>query len=159
VVSEGSLRDEVQAPFTYAGERERLRTVAYARDDVALGLEVDLMDWTLKRRWDETGPIGWPMLEAPVVQQTRTGRVTVGNAELSCGEAPAWLLALPATGRYVAAYHGNEVAPLTLRLPEGGVEIPAMGMGTVVWDNGRVVVDAVDVQGNVRVTGGERVDA
>jgi hypothetical protein len=158
VVSEGSLRDEVQVPFTYAGERERLRTIAYAREGAALGLEVDLMAWALKRRWTEAGPLGWPMLEAPIVRQTRTGRVAVGDATLTCGEAPAWLLALAETGRYVAAYHGRDAAPLTLRVPEGRVEIPAMGMGTVVWDNGQIIVDAIGVQGDVRITGGELVD-
>jgi len=27
-----------------------------------LGIEVDVMAWTLKRRWTEAGAIGWPML-------------------------------------------------------------------------------------------------
>jgi hypothetical protein len=156
-VAEGSLQDDVQAPFTYAGERERLRTVEYTRDGATLGLEVDLMAWDLKRRWTEDGPMGWPMLDAPVARQTRTGRVVRGGAELDCGAAPAWLVASPETGRYVAAYHGLEPAPLTLQVPGGRVEVPAMGMGTVVWDNGRVIVDAIGVRGAVDVTGGELV--
>ncbi len=147
LVARGTLKDVAAAPFTYAGERERVWTVEYSRDAQTLGLEVDLMAWKLKRRWIKDGDLGWPMLDSPVAQETRTGRVKVGDATLTCGEEAAWLFASPATGRWVAAYHGLQPAPLTLTVPDGSVEIATMGTGTVVWDNGEVTVEAVGLDG------------
>jgi hypothetical protein len=185
VVARGRLRDDVAPPFTYAGEGERPWIVEYRRDGQALGIEVDLMEWRLKRRWTggpstssgsenagaepveaSHGPstgsgceLGWPMLESPVARQNATGRVEIGNpstgsghAILECGQGPAWLFASPATGRYIAGYHGQQPAPLTLTVPGGRVEIAGMGVGTVVWDNGRVAVEAVGVRGEPAIT-------
>ena len=126
-VASGRLRDEVAPPFTYAGEGERPWMVEYRRDGQALGIEVDLMEWRLKRRWIERGEVGWPMLESPIARQNATGRVEVGDAILECGQGPAWLFASPATGRYVAGYHGHQPAPLTLTVPGGRVEIAGNG--------------------------------
>ena len=95
-----------QPPYVYAGEGERLWTVEYARDGQALGIEVDLMAWTLKRRWTEAGDLGWPMLESPVARQARGGKVTVGDATLECGPEAGWLFACPERERWVAGYHG-----------------------------------------------------
>ena len=137
-IAAGDLRDVTAPPFTYYGEGERLWTVEYRRDGQTLGIEVDLMEWRLKRRWTEAGEPGWPMLASPMARQTASGRVEVGDAVLECGPGPAWLFASPATGRYVAGYHGARPAALTLTVPGGRVEIPEMGIGTVVWDNGQV---------------------
>lgn len=130
------------------------RTVAYARADRSLGLEADLKRWSILRRWNDGSDLGTPMLESPVARQNRDGRVEVADAALTCGNAAGWLFAPPETGVYVAAYHGTEPAPLTLTVPDGKVEIDAMGTGTVVWDNGTVTVDAIGVAGTPRVTGG-----
>jgi hypothetical protein len=78
-----------------------------------------------------------------MAHQSRTGHIEVGGAVLDCGAESAWLFASPTTGRYIAAYHGLTPAPLTLTTPGGTVEIPAMGTGVVVWDNGEVTVEAV----------------
>jgi hypothetical protein len=56
--------------------------------------------------------------------------------------------------RTVAAYHGPEAAPLTLKGPEGSVEIEALGTGMVIWDNGKVTVEGLNLKGTPRVTGG-----
>jgi hypothetical protein len=146
VVASGALRDVTASPFTYPAAGERLWTVEYARSGQRLGIEVDLMAWALKRRWTDRGDLGWPMLESPVARETRTGQVTVGGATLTCGPEAAWLFASPATGRWVAAYHGLQPAPLTLTVPGETIEIAAMGTGTVVWDNGEVTVEAVGLQ-------------
>ena len=146
VVASGELHDVTAPAYTYDGEGERPWTVEYRRDGQALGIEVDLMEWRLKRRWTERGELGWPMLESPVARQNATGRVEVGDACLECGQGPAWLFASPATGRYVAGYHGQQPAPLTLTVPGGRVEMPEMGIGTVVWDNGQVTVEAIGLE-------------
>jgi hypothetical protein len=143
VVASGALLDKTEVPFTYAAAGERLWTVEYSRDGQTLGIEVDLMAWALKRRWTQDGEPGWTMLESPVARQSRTGHIEVGGATLDCGAESAWLFASPATGHYVAAYHGLTPAPLTLTVPGETVEIAAMGMGVVVWDNGDVVVEAI----------------
>jgi len=147
VVAGGKIKDVTAPPFTYQAENERLWTVEYARDGQTLGIEVDLMAWAIKRRWTHAGDLGWPMLQSPVAQETRTGHIALGGATLTCGQEAAWLFASPATGRWVAAYHGLQPAPLTLTVPDGSVEVAAMGTGTLVWDNGEVTVEAVGLQG------------
>ncbi|UCC44930.1 MAG: hypothetical protein JSU65_03125, partial [Candidatus Zixiibacteriota bacterium] len=155
VVASGKLTDVTEAPFTYAGEGERLWTVEYSRNDKTLGIEVDLIKWDLKRRWNEEGPIGWPMLESPIARETRTGQVTVGDAKLQYGKEAGWLFGAPETKRWAAGYHGLTSAPLTLTVPGGKVEIDGITAGTVFWDNGKVTVDAIGLQGKPRVTGGQ----
>ena len=150
-VASGVVVDKTEPPFTYAAVGERLWTVEYSRDGQTLGIEVDLMAWALKRRWTQTGELGWPQLESPLARQSRTGHIEVGGATLDCGKDSAWLFASPATGRYVAAYHGLLPAPLTLITPGGTVQVPEMGVGIVVWNNGVVTVDAVGVSGEALV--------
>ncbi|MBT3605388.1 MAG: hypothetical protein HN521_20175, partial [Candidatus Latescibacteria bacterium] len=65
-----------------------------------------------------------------------------------------WLFAPPGTGKYIAAYHGLKPAPLKLTVPNGSIEISAMGTGTVVWNNGEVTIDAIDLEGEPIVIGG-----
>jgi hypothetical protein len=153
-VKNGILMDETAPPFTYAGEADRSWKVEYSRDERALGIEVDLMKWQLVRRWTDKGSLNWPMLESPVARQSSMGRVEIGSAVLTCGSEAGWLFASPETGRYVAAYHGLRPAPLTLTVPGGSVQVPMMGTGTVLWDNGKVMVDAVDLSGDITVSGG-----
>ncbi len=154
VVASGTVRDEAAAPFTTDFASERPWTVEYERDGERLGIEVDLMAWALKRRWTQAGELGWPMLDAPSASQTNTGEVSVGDAVLNCGEAAGWLYASPTGQRWVAGYHGPESAPLKLTVPAGTVEIESMSTGTVVWDNGVVTVEAVDLAGTPHVIGG-----
>lgn len=145
-VASGALEDVTAPPFTYRGEKERLWTVEYARDEQTLSIEIDLMAWALKRRWTQAGDLGWPMLQSPVAQESKSGHIALGGATLTCGPEAAWLFASPATGRWVAAYHGLQPAPLILTVPDGSVEIAAMGTGTLIWDNGQVTVEAVGLQ-------------
>jgi hypothetical protein len=158
VVAGGKLTDVTAAPFTYSGTGERLWTVEYSRDGQTLGIEADLMKWKLKRRWNELGEIGWPMLESPVARETRTGQVAIGDAKLQCGNEAGWLFASPATKRWVVGYAGLTPAPLTLVVPGGQVKIDAIQLGTIVWDNGRVTVDAIGVKGTPQVSGGQLAD-
>ena len=153
-VAAGKLKDEAQKPITYESGVERLWQVEYTRDGQSLGLEIDLMEWKLKRRWTQAGDLGWPMLESPIVRQTRTGHVQVGEAKLTCGQDAAWLFSNPQTKRWVAAYHGSRSAPLCLTIPDGKVKIDGMAAGTVVWDNGFVTVEAIDLKGEPQVTNG-----
>lgn len=142
-VAAGTLNDEADPPVTsYHDNTERLWTVEYDRDGQILGIQIDLINWTLKRRWNADADLGWPLMESPIARQTDTGRVEVGGAVVECGAAPAWLFALPERGGYVAGYHGDP-APFTLRTPEGSVSLDTMGTGTVSWCDGKVTVDAI----------------
>ena len=129
-------------------------SLGYTREGRALGLDLDLTKWKLKRRWTGSGDLGFPMLESSIARQNCDGHVEVGDATLTCGKEAGWLFAPPGTGRYVAAYHGLKPAPLKLTVPNGSVEISAMGTGTVVWDNGEVTIDAVNLEGKPIVIGG-----
>ncbi|MAS38064.1 MAG: hypothetical protein CL610_28975 [Anaerolineaceae bacterium] len=154
VVAGGILQDDTDAPFVNDGIRERRWTVSYSRDGQTLGIEIDLMTWRLKQRWTQAGEQGWPMLEAPTARQNRTGIVSVDEATLRCGEAAGWVYANPDAGRWVAGYHGPNPAPLHLTVPGGSVQIESLSTGTVVWDNGVVTVDALDMAGTPQVNGG-----
>ncbi len=65
--------------------------------------------------------------------------------------APAWLFACAESGRFAAGYTGSQPVALSLTLPNGRVEVPGMAVGTVVWDQGKVSVDAVDLQGEPQI--------
>jgi hypothetical protein len=157
-VAQGQLLDVAQAPFVYAGDRERLWTAAYSRDGQVLGLEADLMEWKLKRRWNESGAQEWPMLESPVAVQSRSGSIQVGEAMLTWGRdgeerEAAWLFASPQTQRWVAGYHGLKPVPLRLTLPQGTLEVEQMGAGLVEWKSGKVKIEAVNLVGEPHVHG------
>jgi hypothetical protein len=144
-VAAGTLVDRAETPYVYAGEGERLWTVEYARDGRVLGIEVDLMEWRLKRRWTQDGELGWPMLESPVARQARGGQVEVGRARLECGPEAGWLYACPERDLWVAGYHGLAPAPLKLALPQAEIEVAAMGTGTICWQDGKTTIDAVGI--------------
>jgi hypothetical protein len=115
VVAAGLFREEIGAAFTYAGAGERRYAVAYCQDGQELGIEIDLMQWRLVKRWNHNGELGWPMLESEAARQTQSGRVQVGNVTLSCDHGPIWLYA--ANGRQAAGYLGLEPATPTLLTP------------------------------------------
>ena len=142
-VARGILRDDVEPPATsYHDDKERGWVVEYSRNGERLGIEIDLIGWKLKRRWNTDGELGWPLLESPIARQSATGRVDVGDATVTCGEEPAWLFALPDRRFYIAGYHG-EPAPFRLRTPRGSVALETMGSGVVTWSDGDVTVDAI----------------
>jgi hypothetical protein len=149
-VASGEIMDDAAPPFVYAGERERLWTVAYRREGRELGLEVDLMAWRLKRRWTHEGELGWPMLASPIAGGTRDGQVTVGDVTLQCGPEAGWLLVNPQAERWVAGYQGLQPAPLRVMSPAGGVALDGLATGVVVWDQGEVTVEGIGIQGEVR---------
>jgi len=153
-VAVGKLKDKAAKPRPRKPGKERPWTVAYSRDGQTLGIEVDLAGWRLKRRWNDDGPLGCPMLESPAARQTGSGEVAVGGAVLRCGEHPAWLFADPDSRTWAAGYHGPP-APLMLTVPGGEVRLGAMGSGTVVWEDGAVTVEAVGLEGAPRVEGGQ----
>ena len=142
-VASGALIDEAAPPATYTTGSERTLRVEYARDDRILGIEVDLYEWSLKRRWTQDGPLDWTMHESPYARQSASGQVCVGGATLTCDKGPIWLCACPGGKRYVAAYSGIEMTSLRLEVPGDVVELAEMGAGTVIWDEGQVKIEAI----------------
>lgn len=156
-VAAGAMKDEAGPALSYDAAGKRLWQVEYARDNRKLGIEVDLYQWTLERRWTQNGDMDWPLLDCEVARETNNGRVEVAGAILEAGtgpDSPAWLFASPEKQIWVAGYLGTKPAPLKLILPAGSVSIEAMGTGTVVWENGTVKVDAIDITGAPTVIGG-----
>ena len=142
-VASGTLLDEAAPPATYTAGDERVLRVEYARDDRVLGIEVDLYEWSLKRRWTQDGPLSWPMHESPYARQSASGEVSAGGATLTCDKGPIWLCACPGGKKYIAAYSGPEMASLRLEVPGDVVEWAEIGAGIVVWDEGEVTVEAI----------------
>ena len=73
------------------------------------------------------------MLDSPFAREAHDGRVTLGDATLTCEDGPAWLARLPHGGGYVAGYTGSTPTTLVLTAPEGRVEVQKLGPGVVVW--------------------------
>ena len=155
VVASGEIDVTVTPPFTTNFISERPLIVSYARDAQTLGIEIDLMGWILKNRWTQTGFLDFPMLDSPIALETRSGMISLGDAILTCGEGAGWLYANPEVKRWVVGYHGTEPKPLTLTVPDGTVELDAIGTGTIIWDNGLVTIEATAMQGSPRITGGK----
>jgi len=152
-VDAGALKDECAPRKTYTASGQRPWTIEYARDGRTLGIEADLYEWRLLRRWTHAGDMDWPRFESPVARETVTGGLDLNGARLACGKDAAWLVAVPQDNLYVAGYMGTEPAPLTLEVPGGRVALDAMGMGTVVWHNGHVYIDAVSIAGTPAAEG------
>lgn len=146
-IDSGTFTDETAPAFVYGGQGTRDWKLGYTRGDVSLGMDVDLMAFKLKRRWDQEGDMGWPMLESPVARANRSGLVEVGGATLRVTKGqPAWLYANPGQDIFVAGYNGLEPSRIELALPGDRDQIvrEAMGMGVIVREHGKVIVDAVD---------------
>jgi hypothetical protein len=155
-VASGELQDEAEAPFVYAGDRPRRWQVSYQRNGEEMGIEVDLMEWKLLRRWTQMGELGYPMLESPLARQDDSGEIRLGEAALRWGEPgkphpPAWLYASPARQRWAAGIFSLQPAPLTLETPEGVVNLEEIACGAVLWENGQVSVVADTPQSMPRV--------
>ncbi|HRW07879.1 MAG TPA: hypothetical protein P5121_22410 [Caldilineaceae bacterium] len=67
VVNGGTFVEHLDAPYTYPAAGERRYVVSYQRDDQEIGIDIDLMQWQLKRRWTAEGDLGWPTLATDFV--------------------------------------------------------------------------------------------
>ena len=149
----GVMREELDELRTFDGANQRKWSISYSRDGRTLGIEIDLMRWQILRRWADGEALSFPMLRSSIARQDRSGEIALGNARLSCGESPAWLLAIPAAELWVGAYHGPEAAEFMLELPDGQVRIEKLEAGAVVWDKGQVTIDAIGLRGAPEITG------
>ena len=156
-VAEGEIVDTCEAPFTYDEGDERIWKVAYRRDRLEVGMEVDLMRWKLKRRWNDRGKDTFPTLDSPFARGSRTGFVEIGPAALACGKQSAWLFAARKKRYWVVGYHGTTPEPLRLEVPDGDVEIKGFAAGTIIWDDGKITIEAAQVKGKPQIQGGELV--
>ncbi len=141
-IAEGEWEEHLDPRFTYAGEGERRYRVVYRRGEEELGIEIDLMQWRLLRRWSQAGELGWPALAAPFAGQALRGPLRVGEATVACERGPLWLVALPQADLYVAGYLGLEAADLTLTTPHGTTRVLGMEAGVVRVEQGVVSIDA-----------------
>jgi hypothetical protein len=145
LVASGILQDQAAAPFVYAGDRPRAWRVSYQRAGQELGLEIDLMEWSLRRRWTQVGESGFPMLESPLARQDDSGEIRLGSATLRWGEpgkpaAPAWLYAAPEKRRWVAGITSALPTAITLETPEGKVEVGRIACGIITWEDGKASI-------------------
>ncbi|MCY4019679.1 MAG: hypothetical protein OXG39_09740 [Chloroflexi bacterium] len=149
----GQLSEELEDARTFDGVSPRQWSLAYSRDDLALGIDVDLMRWRIQRRWAGGAKLGCPMLDSPVARESRSGLIELGNARLACGRDAAWLVAIPEADLWVGAFHGPEAAALTLDIAENQVHLETLQAGMVLWDKGHVTIDALGLQAEPHVVG------
>ena len=152
IVASGHVTDTIDEPFTYAGDRPRVRTLAYEREGKSFGMKVDVMAWQQLSRWIGDTELGMPMLESPYARQNREGYVAVADASLTCAAAPAWLAAFPEKGIWAAGVHNQTPCELTLETSAGRVHVAQFAMGTIEWVDGQVSINALVAEG-IKVTG------
>ena len=151
------ITETLEDALTFDGDNQRNWSLSYSDGARNLGIEIDLMRWRIQRRWVDGDTLGFPMLASPIAVQDRSGEIILGAARLRCAPAPAWLLAIPEAELWVGAYHGPQASTLSLDLPKGRVDIESLEAGIVVWDRGRVSVDALGLAAEPTVAGANSV--
>ena len=147
-VASGTFRNEVSSRFTsYNDNAEQPWIVEYQREQKKVGMKINLLNWAMQQRWNNQGSLGWPAFDSPYSQQNAKGSMAAAGATLKCGKSPAWLCGNPTAHLWIVGYYGKP-APVKLATPDGTVKIPQMGSGILVWDNGSVHLEALDVKGN-----------
>lgn len=158
-IAKGEFDIDVTAPFTTDFMTPRSMSIQYTRDTHRLGLTIDLMQWSILKRWTQLGKLGFPMLESPIAKSTCEGKINLNGATLICPARACWLYTNPEASRWVVGVHTQEPIPLELSLPNGSLMIDAIGTGIIVWDKGQVKIEANDLQGIPQINGGEWVPA
>lgn len=156
-VASGRLFERCDPPATYDKGAKRVWRLGYERDHLSFGLEVDLMTWTLKRRWTHDGEASWPMLESAIARQSKKGKIAVMGGDLRCGKQAAWVYGCKKRRLWAAGYHGATPKPVTLETPQGSVSLKGMATGTIVWDRRHVTIEATEIKGKPKIDGGELV--
>ncbi len=136
------ITETIAGPFTGIGDQPRPWRIDYQRGEDQLGMELDLMSWTVRERWSENGPVELPQLSAPFAAQSRGGVVQVGGARLEAPGRDAWVVALDDAESWFGGVYRREPGPVTLTTPRGTVSIASMGSGVVRWRDGEVRVMA-----------------
>ncbi|MCY3833140.1 MAG: hypothetical protein OXG85_08980 [Chloroflexi bacterium] len=155
--ADGRIVEELDEARTFDGENSRAWSVSYNDEMGSLGIAVDLMRWEILRRWADGEDLGYPMLSSPRALQSRSGIIELGKARLRCGHNAAWLVGVPEAELWVGAYHGPAASPFRLDVPDGAVHIERLEAGIVVWDKGRVTVEALGLSAPPRVSGASEV--
>jgi hypothetical protein len=156
-VSSVTITDTSDAPFVADGSRERIWSVEATRGSEKVGIEVDLLTWSLKRRWTESGDLAYPMLESAYAVQETDGHLRLGHATVEADKGPIWLVALERTKEWIVGYHGPAPTSIALTVPGGKIEVPQMTAGTIHWKDGQVTVDAAGMAGSPSIVGGTLV--
>ena len=155
VVARGLLIENFDDPITYNGENERLWSVEYRRDNETLGIELDMMQFEIKRMWTHCASDMLPMLDSPIAIQALDGDVKINDSILKCeGEGTRWLVSLPDEHTWIAAFHGPDPSSLILEIPEGRIEIDKLTRGLVTWENGQIQIEATGLEGTPKIVGG-----
>ena len=118
-------------------------------------MKVDLFDWFRPaERWTRTGEIPMPMLESRYAKQSKSGKIKIDDVELNFSEGnAAWLYVSPDGEKIAAAYHGPTPSPLNLVHPDFSVDLSSLECGMVVWEDGRVSIDAIALEGKPGIKG------
>ena len=156
-VASGEVVDEADPRSTYSGSETRKWRVSYSREGRTLGMEVDLFDWSKPaRRWTRKGNFNWPMLESKFALQNRKGKIDINGNILTCSAQPAWLYASPDGRTVVASYHGPGPSSVQLKTAGGGeLNIKSLKGGLIVWQDDKVTIEAIGLQGQPEIKKGK----
>ena len=143
VVSKGELSDEVEdAVDRFSRNQERKWRVAYNRDGKELGIEVDLIHWKLLSRWNNVGPLKYPLLESRNSVQRMGGDFSVGAAKVGPCRGSVWLYGNDEARLWVLGGYSDEGTKLAIETPTVSVTVSDFRFGQVLIQGDRVSLDA-----------------
>lgn len=139
------------------------REIAYASEGGSISLRYSLRDMRVRERRFDGVTYTPPMASAGAIdgsgiqwRQSRDVLMELGGARLMSGRVPAWLVADPEHGRYIAVNPDvTEEAPLWLETPHVAVECDGFGFGRVEVDEraSNVAIEATSDIAPVRLRG------
>tara|TARA_B100000029_G_scaffold516772_1_gene633984 strand:- start:38257 stop:40326 length:2070 start_codon:yes stop_codon:yes gene_type:complete len=154
-ILKGKLIEKFDPPVTFNGENNNIWSVEYTRGNESIGIELDMMEFEIEKIWIKDKDVDlYPMLDSSIATQKLKGDILLNNSKLSCqGSGARWLISIPESNLFVAAYNGPYPSSLSLRTPDGKVEIEQLNRGFVKWENGEVEIEATGLVNTPKVFG------
>tara|TARA_B100000579_G_scaffold402060_1_gene384997 strand:+ start:949 stop:1206 length:258 start_codon:yes stop_codon:yes gene_type:complete len=83
------------------------------------------------------------MHKSPYTQQIKSGILSQGGATIENEKGPIWLYACPTGDRYVATYCGTQRTTFILNVNGKTFKMKNFGTGTIEWENGEIILNAI----------------
>jgi hypothetical protein len=143
-VSSGAVIDQIGPPRREHHSKKRICKVGYSRDDRAIGLEVDLMQWRLIRRWNEQGDVQYPLLAAAAARQSDAHIVEAAGAVLRKSFGNFWLYGNTRRKEWVVGGFVDSPTQFEFETPSRAFRVKGFRFGTITVTGDDVRVDCND---------------
>jgi hypothetical protein len=131
-VSSGAVTDQIDPLHHERQLKKRNWKLEYSRADRTVGLEVDLMQWHLIRRWSEQGDMQYPLLAAAVAQQSDAHIVKVAGAVLRKSSDNLWLYGNAQRQEWIVGGFVDDPTQFEFETPTRTLRVRGFRFGTVI---------------------------